>query len=316
MPVHQLSKLNLQDLHTIPKDRSVVLVPVGPIEEHGPHLPLGTDAILAEFYAEKIKDEILVKSTETHIVVLPTFYSGSDVLVMPGSVEINPQTLRGLLYQTCVGLADAGFKKIIFVSSHGGPRHVVVLDEVCSKLKWRKKVKAISVCSAILFDVLNGKFADKISDRVILKGHQPTTEEREALKKDYHGGMLETSLMLLAHPDLVHVCYSALEAKTVSSVFKINKGTAKKLGPGYIGYPSYAKKVWGEATLEVFMEEIFPDILSFLKDEKMKHKFISPLYYVPFFRTDFKILVFVLINFALFFFLFWFFNQWISSGVL
>ncbi len=98
---------------------ALILLPVGILEEHGPHLPVNTDNViaydLARQAAEQIKDTIPV-------MVLPCVwagYHGKELENLPGSVRVKPKTLFYYVYDICESLVRNGFRKIVMVNGHG-----------------------------------------------------------------------------------------------------------------------------------------------------------------------------------------------------
>lgn len=101
------------------RDNAMVLLPVGILEEHGPHLPVNTDNVIAYDIAvqaaEKIKDKIPV-------MVLPCVwagYHGKELENLPGSVRVKPKTLFYFVYDICESLVRNGFRKIVIINGHG-----------------------------------------------------------------------------------------------------------------------------------------------------------------------------------------------------
>jgi creatinine amidohydrolase len=90
-----------------------VIVPTGSTEQHGPHAPLCTDALLATEVSVRIARRI-------GALVAPTVPYGlsGDHKGFPGLVYLSVATLTGLIQDICLSLADAGFREIIFVNGH------------------------------------------------------------------------------------------------------------------------------------------------------------------------------------------------------
>lgn len=101
------------------KQDALVLLPVGILEQHGPHLPINTDNVIAsgisQLVAEKLNDTIPT-------LVLPCVwagYHGSELAGIPGSVRVQPETLLNYVYDICDSLVRNGFRKIAIVNGHG-----------------------------------------------------------------------------------------------------------------------------------------------------------------------------------------------------
>ncbi|MEW6056356.1 MAG: creatininase family protein [Bdellovibrionota bacterium] len=304
MPILRYENLSHVDLSSLDRDKTAVFVPSGPLEQHGPHLPLGVDAFTAEFFSQKMAERLQAKYPDWSFVLFPTIFAGSDTLTYAGTIEVSPRTLRALLYDCCRQLAKDGFRNLIAVGAHGGPRHIVVLEEVAARMRWRHRVRMISASSRILFEVLEGSFIEKIASQLARQSSALTSDEREALKTDYHGGFLETSLMMVAKPDLVKPIYKELKPAVLDRVWKMRRSSGKKVGEGlgHLGSPALARREVGEAAIEVLLSEVSPDVERFLEGKNVNKAFRSKFYYIPFFRTDFKLFLVILI-YMLFFFI-------------
>ena len=101
------------------RQNTLVLLPVGILEEHGAHLPINTDNVIASeisrLVAEKLNDKIPT-------LVLPCVwagYHGSELANIPGSMRVQPDTLLHYVYDICESLVRNGFRKIAIVNGHG-----------------------------------------------------------------------------------------------------------------------------------------------------------------------------------------------------
>lgn len=92
-----------------------VLVPIGSIEQHGPHLPLGTDAIAPFEFAKRVAEKI-------GALVAPAIRPGISPhhMPFPGTITLSPTTFIGLIQDYCRCLAKHGFKRIVLLNGHGG----------------------------------------------------------------------------------------------------------------------------------------------------------------------------------------------------
>jgi creatinine amidohydrolase len=93
-----------------------VIVMLSSVEQHGPHLPINTDSIIADELAQRVARRL------RHTLIAPTIRPGcSDHhLCLPGTISLRPQVLLEILRDYCSSLERHGFKKIILISSHGG----------------------------------------------------------------------------------------------------------------------------------------------------------------------------------------------------
>lgn len=303
--IHLYQNINHVELASLPKNKTAVLIPISPLEEHGPHLPFGVDAFLAEYFSSQMAQRLSESRPDWHFLILPTFFAGSDTLQYLGSIEVRQYVIKDLLYDCASKLARDGFQFIIAVGGHGGPRHMVAMEEVASKISWRfRGTKMISASNRFMFEALQGKLVPKLEQYFKNSGAPLTEDEVAALKTDYHAGFVETSLMMVIKPDLVKPGYKDLKPAIVPSVFRIRKNSAQKVGGGFghLGTPSLARPDFGNGAIEVILGEMIPLIGRFLDgDEKVIKEFRSQLYYVPFFRTHFKYILILTLSFLVVF---------------
>jgi len=115
LPV-QWEELTASDFpQAVRRAKGVCVLPVGVIEKHGPHLPLGTDVMAARAAA-------IGAAQREYAVVFPEFYFGQiyEARHQPGCITIRPEVLDALLQDVCDEIARNGFEKVLIVNGHGG----------------------------------------------------------------------------------------------------------------------------------------------------------------------------------------------------
>jgi creatinine amidohydrolase len=110
------------------KRKAAVLLPIGVIEAHGPHLPTGTDA----FIAVQLCHLTRAYAAPKELIVAPPYYWGINSVLgeFAGSFNIRPQTAKLLLTDVIDSLLGSGFSEILLVSHHGDFAHNVMIREV------------------------------------------------------------------------------------------------------------------------------------------------------------------------------------------
>ena len=93
----------------------MVIIPVGSIEQHGQHLPLGTDILIVTELAKLI-------AQKADVIVAPVVLAGLSEHHMgfPGTLTLSPATFEAVVYETALSLIKHGFKKIMLFNGHGG----------------------------------------------------------------------------------------------------------------------------------------------------------------------------------------------------
>jgi len=282
----RFEELSTPQLEKIDKEHAVVLLPIGPLEEHGPHLPFGVDAFNADFVAETVAGLLKGIDSETTVVKLPVLFIGTHVYRFGGTLWVRQRVIRDTMIDYGRSLATFGFKKMIIVSAHGGPRHFVALEEAARMVSRRHGVQMISLTSRIIVDFLMGRYVKQISRSM----ERPLTEEdRQTLAMDYHAGWWETSMMLWQKPHLVDRVYRELPPSLVPRR-KLRLKSAQTAGPGlgYLGAPAKASTEFAKASSAALQPDIVR-ILDDLMNGRVNRKAVtSPMYYIPIFRTNWK----------------------------
>jgi creatinine amidohydrolase len=168
-------------IQAVAKSGSTCIIPLGILEKHGPHLPLGTDLI-------DCRELALRAARQDYTIVFPAYFVGQifEAKHQPGTIAYSAQMMMTLLQETCDELGRNGVKKIILVNGHGG--NDSFLHYFCQAQLASPKDYAV-----YLFDP-----ADDPAIEEALKKLRKTTV-------DGHAGEEETSVMLATRPDLVHM---------------------------------------------------------------------------------------------------------------
>jgi len=168
-------------IQAVAKSGSTCLIPLGILEKHGPHLPLGTDLV-------DVRELALRAAKQEYTIVFPAYYVGQilEARHQPGTVAYSAQMMISLLQETCAELGRNGVKKIILVNGHGG--NSAFLHFFCQAQLASPKDYAV-----YLFDPSDDPSLDEA-----LKPLRKTTV-------DGHAGEEETSVMLFNRADLVRL---------------------------------------------------------------------------------------------------------------
>ena len=117
---YRWDNLTSPEIARLAENNAIVLIPTGSTEQHGPHLPVGTDAILATWMAECTAQALCDKGIPA--VVAPTFAIANSMHHMnfAGSLSLSPRTYIQVLQEQCRAIAAHGFKRIAIINGHGG----------------------------------------------------------------------------------------------------------------------------------------------------------------------------------------------------
>src|SRR5262249_60621222 len=97
MPILDLAEMTSADVRALDRERACVVLSVSPVEEHGPHLPLGTDILESEAVARRLCEKVAAARPDTTFLFHPPIPIGSDTFHDVGSIEVRPSTIRAVL---------------------------------------------------------------------------------------------------------------------------------------------------------------------------------------------------------------------------
>jgi creatinine amidohydrolase len=180
LPV-QWEELTAPDFVTaVARSAATVIVPLGIVEKHGPHLPMGTDLFDARELA-------LRAARQEYAIVFPPYYFGQifEAKHQPGALAYSERLIWDLLQETVDEIARNGAKKIILVNGHGGNNSF--LPFFCQSQLARRRDYAV-----YLFQPANDP------------EESAEVQSQRKTPMDMHAGEVETSTMLAHHPQIVH----------------------------------------------------------------------------------------------------------------
>lgn len=212
MPLRIWQDLKTTDFDSLDRQNAVALLPVGATEQHGPHLPLATDSILAE----RMALEAARRTGKADVLLLPTItYAKSDEhLSFPGTLTIDATTLLATVTQIGHSVARAGIRKLVFLNAHGG--NVPVLQIAARQLRLETP----------LFTVSAGWISMGFPAGLV-----SPTEQRDGI----HGGLVETAAMLHFCPELVDMS-EARDFVPASAAVAENNEVLRLVGPIGVGW--------------------------------------------------------------------------------
>lgn len=183
MSSRRLSELRASDLLDHLTESSILVLPMGAVEQHGPHLPFSTDLEIARACAEAVVDRV----GDTHDLWLLeplAFTKSNEHAGTPGTFWLGPETLLRVLDDIGRSMSATPARKLAFLNGHGGNSSLI--NVACRELRLHHGLETFLLHPSVPPD----------------QGG-PSTEEE--LGFGIHGGVGETSLMLHLRPDLVRM---------------------------------------------------------------------------------------------------------------
>ncbi|OGK77309.1 MAG: hypothetical protein A2X52_07665 [Candidatus Rokubacteria bacterium GWC2_70_16] len=285
MSIRLLEEMSTPALDALDRDRTVIILTVSPLEQHGPHLPVGVDAFAARYLAEAIAERLVQSRVGWTAVLAPTLHMGSFTFHAVGTVTVRQRAVRDTLVDYGESLARAGFRYILVCNGHGGPGHLVALEEAAGIVSRRHGITMASLTGQLVWEFLRGRYLPEIEEAL---GRPLSEEERRALAEDAHGGLWETSFMLWLRPDLVEAGFRALPAAAYPISHRlIPNYPLRNGGLGYVGHPALADPAFARATTEVFLGRAMTLVDGLLDGRIRPEEHRSPFFAIPLFRTNF-----------------------------
>ena len=232
--------LRMPEFDTWVRTQGTVVLPLGSLEEHGPHLPLGTDTFHALEVARRASELRPV------LVAPPVFYGlCRSTREHPGTISISGDTLRALVTELGREFYRQGLRQVVIMSGHAGGTHMAALVEAGETLL--AELPEVRVAVVNILDLLREVVAAR--------------PELVKTKGDSHAGEVETALMLAAYPHLVEGSAPAEWPAFPRYVLVRDK---RRHWPGGVwGDPGAASAAQGEAILQAEAERLV-EILDFL----------------------------------------------------
>jgi len=238
--VLRIAEMNTRQIQALNLKKTVVLIPGGILEEHGPYMPSYTDGYAIDAYTQELARALVARPGWT-VVLFPQIPLGNDPAntiggkqVFPGSYPIRMATLRAVYMDLANELGDQGFRWIFLIHDHGAPNHH----------------KALNQASDYFHDVYGGTMVHLFGLKPVflccgIEDKVFSPKEREEEGFSVHAGAGEQSQILFLHPEFVPQDYreaKSLTGRDFADLVRISKTNG---WPGYFGAPRLASAAIG-----------------------------------------------------------------------
>ncbi|MCD6323710.1 MAG: creatininase family protein [Desulfurococcales archaeon] len=256
MKVFKWSELTWEEIREYLTEGAVALLPVGSVEQHGPHLPVGTDFIVAEAVAELAAKEVIEGGVKALLLPTITYGLSSMWVAYPGTVTLRTETFLNLIKDVLKSVIKAGGEKVVVVNGHAGNSDALrvacrdAVEEV-----GRGEVAVLSVwelCGELINEVFQTKF--------------------------FHACEVETSLMLALKRRLKHPLrpggeifrkygdrWHSLDLTVRPKAYVYRPESKGMHGPGSFGRPDLASAEKGFRLLECVVTSLADFIKEFVE---------------------------------------------------
>ncbi len=184
-PLHYMERMTYPQVERLATRTELALLPVGPPEAHGPHLPLGTDLIAARELCERAARELKAWGTECLIAPLLPYCLAEVAKPFPGTITVQAEVVAALVNDICRGLSRSGFRRTLVVSGHAEEENLAALGSGAAQAGEARALVKVSRW-----------YGDALPRLLHLL-------EEDHPEYDIHAGEWETALVLLRAPDLV-----------------------------------------------------------------------------------------------------------------
>jgi creatinine amidohydrolase len=249
MAIRELAELTWEEVRDLDRARTVALLPVGAIEAHGPHLPLGTDNLIAVAMARAAGARLAAHGLEA--VLLPTLaYSAAPFgASFAGTLSVSPHAVATLIADLAVEITRHGFAALAIANAHLDPAHLGSLREV------RSLAASRSTNPVIWPDLTRRESAARLTE--------------EFRTGACHAGRFESSVVIAERPDLVQdAIRRALPPvdRSLSEAIRAGVGTFERAGGprAYFGAPAEATAEEGLATIAALGDILADAVLEVL----------------------------------------------------
>jgi creatinine amidohydrolase len=179
--------------------RWIAVLPLAATEQHGPHLPVGTDVMIGEAYLSRVRELLPAAIPVTFLPLQPVGIS-TEHIDFPGTLSLPTKAALTTWMALGASVARAGVRKLVMVTSHGG--NSAAMSLVAQDLRAQHGILAVTT-SWSRFGTPDGLF------------------DADELRHGIHGGAVETSIMLAKYPQ--HVRKDAIANFTPASIAIENK---------------------------------------------------------------------------------------------
>jgi len=253
MAIRELAELTWEDVRDMDRSRTVALLPVGAIEAHGPHLPLGTDNVIAVAMARSGATRLAAHGLSA-LLLPPLAYTAAPFgAAFAGTLSVTPAAAATLVADLAVEVTRHGFAALVIANAHLDPAHRASLAEA-QRLARQRGARPV-ICP----DLTRRAFADRLTE--------------EFRSGACHAGRYEGSVVMAERPDLVRTALQrALPPVPASLSAAIRAGATtfeQAGGPrAYFGWPADSTPEEGVATIATLGAILAEAVLEALSPER------------------------------------------------
>src|SRR5467141_3024056 len=235
MPVHELAQLTWEEVRDLDRENTLVVLPVGAIEAHGPHLPLETDVVIATAMARAGARKLADRGRVVLILPALAYTAASFGAAFHGTLSISGITVTAVIVDLARSLSGQGFPLLAIANAHLDPEHLTALHEAL------KLARADRLLPIVFPDLTHRPWGSRLGD--------------EFKSGACHAGQFESSIVMSAQPDRVRDTIRrglAPNPSSISQAIKLGQRTFEAAGGprAYFGDPRAASAEEGSRLID------------------------------------------------------------------
>ena len=260
--VLDVGRLNTRQIAALDRSHTVVLLVGGILEEHGPYLPIQSDAYQSEFVASRIEAAVVAMPgwTVLRFPSIPLGTFGANEIgghfTFPGTFTVRTDTLRAVFMDLVDSIGASGFKTVVLVNLHGGPTHNAALDDATRYFN----------------DTYAGRMLH-VSGLAAVQGAVPrdvfTSAQRSEEGVSPHADGDEHSRILFLRPDTVAGDWKTAPPLVSRSMDDVVAIARRPDWPGYFGTPAIANAAAGSRGMNAIAQSAVDAVRRLLNGEEL-----------------------------------------------
>jgi creatinine amidohydrolase len=268
-----VADLTWRDIDALDREKTLFVLVVGMLEEHGPHLPTGADTIGVEYEARLVADSLSKALPGWNTVLMPTVNYGSSganqvgkLAIHPGTYGVRQSTLRSLVADIGGQIVQNRFKWVFVLNGHGAPTHHIAVNEACDFVSDVFNVTMLNVSG-----LFNADPTIQTEGQTIAAKHF-SSADLSSFGSDVHAGVGETSGVLAIRPDLVRPSYRSLPSYRVENRAEMIEVASRPGWPGYFSSPARASAAYGREIEAWWVKGMSGLILRAVRGENLRSR--------------------------------------------
>lgn len=268
--IQSFSLLKDADLKVLVPDVTLILFPVGGLEQHGPHLPMGTKILQCREWVELLAKKLQEQLPAWNFIIMPVLPLTVDTYTTTTAVSVRPHVVRDALVDQCDSLKKKGFTQFAAFTSHLTPKQLGAIEDAAKIVSRGKKYSFVSLSSGM------------VDSKTVFQSPMIALPEE-------HAGAFDTGFVMSTNPELVSNEAGALvavEAPRASAARFIQyfKGEVD----GYWGNPASASAEQAQQKISREIDLLVEKLKPVLEQGKGQSAFVSAYRFIPFNGSFFK----------------------------